>query len=71
VASDDEDLQQLVGVYKNQLGDPAKKYAAPLFALLKDLLEELPSPELTDDEVLEKIELGSTAAHRSPLTASR
>jgi probable lipoprotein (TIGR04455 family) len=68
--SDDEDLQQLVYVYKQQLGPAAQHYAAPLFALFKELLADLPNPELSEDEVLEKIELGARP-HPGDLLARR
>ncbi len=62
IDANEEALQQLTAVYRRQLGAPAQRYAAPLFSLLKELTEELPNPELTEEEVIEKIELGALPA---------
>lgn len=53
----DEDLAQMVEAYARDLGEPAKRYAAPAFVVLQDLVANLPNPVLTDDEVMQKIEL--------------
>lgn len=55
----DEDLADLVAVYGRRLGGAASRYAGPAFVLLKDLLQDIPNPQLTEEEELEKIELGS------------
>lgn len=58
VASSDADLANLTGVYVRQMGAAAERFAAPMFALVQDLIQTLPDPELNDEEVIEKIELG-------------
>jgi probable lipoprotein (TIGR04455 family) len=59
VASADADLKELVRTYVQSIGDVAQKYASPTFVLIKALVEVLPNPVLTDDEVGQKIELES------------
>ena len=54
----DPDLQELSGSYVTALGEQARLYAAPAFVLLQALVEALPNPTLTEDEELQKIELG-------------
>jgi probable lipoprotein (TIGR04455 family) len=54
----DSDLVELVQSYVRQLGDAAAPYATAAFLVLRDILDTLPNPTLTDDEVMEKIELG-------------
>ncbi|MBN1959334.1 MAG: MXAN_6521/LA_1396 family lipoprotein [Deltaproteobacteria bacterium] len=56
-SSNDENLKHLTISYRNSVGSVANRFAAPLFALLQQLLELLPNPTLSDDEVIEKIEL--------------
>jgi probable lipoprotein (TIGR04455 family) len=68
--ADDEDLANLAASYMSQVGPAARRYAAPVFALLQQLLESLPDPMLNDDEVMEKIELGSGKA-QAPRVAAR
>ena len=41
-----------------KLGDEVAPYAAAAFLVLRDLLNTLPNPVLTDEDVMEKIELG-------------
>jgi probable lipoprotein (TIGR04455 family) len=57
-SSRDENLQQLAAAYGNSAGPAAARFAAPLFALLQQLLTPMPDPVLSDDEILEKIDLG-------------
>jgi len=59
-SSTDANLQQLAAAYVERAGEDARRYAAPLFALLQQLLAPLPDPMLTDAEVDEKIELGAS-----------
>ncbi len=58
IASEDDDLSALTESYTNNLGPEVGRYAAPAFLILRDMLETLPDPTLTDDEIMEKIELG-------------
>lgn len=44
--------------YVSELGEEIGPWVAPSFQLLKSILETLPNPELNDDDVVEKIELG-------------
>ena len=53
----DSDLQSMSHVYAQKIGPEAARYAAPVFVLLQDLLIELPDVQLSDEEVIEKIEL--------------
>lgn len=57
VESDDEDLMNLVAQYKKELGPAAEPYAAPLFVVLKKVYDTMPTPALTDEDILEKISL--------------
>jgi probable lipoprotein (TIGR04455 family) len=57
-ASNDQSLQSLAAAYGERAGAAAARFAAPLFALLQQLLVPLPDPVLTDEEIAEKIELG-------------
>jgi probable lipoprotein (TIGR04455 family) len=57
-AQKDVDLQNMVAAYEQDLGSAATRYAVPVFGLLQDLMRELPNPpELTEEEILQKIEL--------------
>ena len=56
--SADTDLQELSRSYAAQLGDAVRPWAGPVFILLRDLLDLLPNPILSDDDFLEKIDLG-------------
>lgn len=53
----DEDLSKLAGRYRKELGPAAEPYVAPMFVLLKTVLDRLPDPELDDDDIAAKIEL--------------
>jgi len=53
----DDDLKELAGVYLREFGAVATKYAAPLFIVVKAAFESLPSPQLTDEETMEKISM--------------
>ena len=50
-------LQNLVQNYVGKYGDHAEVYAAPAFNILRDIVETMPNPELTEDELMEKIDL--------------
>ena len=58
-ASDDAKLCELVANYTSQLGPAGSSFAAPAFVILQDLVEALPNPVLSSDEVAEKLELES------------
>ncbi len=52
-----EDLKELASVYRREFGKVADALAAPFFVLIKAAFESLPSPVLTDEETMEKIEM--------------
>lgn len=62
----DADLVQLSAAYVRELGAVASRYAAPIFAVVQDVVAALPDVALSDDEVLEKIELSTRIRHREP-----
>ncbi len=53
----DEDLSRLAEVYKEEFGAVADKLAAPFFIVVKTAFDSLPSPKLTEEETMEKIEM--------------
>ena len=53
----DEDLSKLAEVYKEEFGPVAEKFAAPFFIVVKTAFDSLPSPKLTEEETMEKIEM--------------
>ncbi len=50
-------LKNLVQNYAEKYGDQAEVYAAPAFKIIKDIVEAMPNPELTEDDLMEKIDL--------------
>jgi probable lipoprotein (TIGR04455 family) len=68
-SSKDANLQNLAAAYVERAGEGARVYAAPLFALLQQLLAPLPDPVLTDAEIDEKIELGASGGGPGRLVA--
>jgi probable lipoprotein (TIGR04455 family) len=50
-------LKNLVQNYVEEHGNLAEVYAAPAFNIIKDIVEAMPNPELTEDELMEKIDL--------------
>jgi probable lipoprotein (TIGR04455 family) len=50
-------LKNLVQNYVEEHGNLAEVYAAPAFKIIKDIVEAMPNPELTEDELIEKIDL--------------
>jgi probable lipoprotein (TIGR04455 family) len=50
-------LKNLIQDYVEQYGREAEIYAAPAFNVIEDLIEAMPNPALTEDEMMEKIEL--------------
>jgi probable lipoprotein (TIGR04455 family) len=50
-------LKNLVRNYVEEHGNLAEVYAAPAFNIIKDIVEAMPNPELTEDELMEKIDL--------------
>ena len=55
--TDNEDLAELERVYGKRYGSIADTFATPIFEIIKEALESFPNPELTDDEVMERIEI--------------
>lgn len=56
--SEEERYKELTAQYTGELGPEVTPYVAPTFRLLKATLDTLPRPQLNDEEVTEKIELG-------------
>ena len=50
-------LKNLVQNYVEEYGNQAEIYAAPAFNIIEDIVEVMPNPELTEDELMEKIDL--------------
>ena len=50
-------LKNLVQNYVEEHGNEAEVYAAPAFNIIEDIVEAMPNPELTEDELMEKIDL--------------
>ena len=50
-------LENLVQNYIEKHGNQAEIYAAPAFNVIDDLVEAMPNPDLTEDELMEKIEI--------------
>jgi len=50
-------LKNLVQSYAEEYGNQAEVYAAPAFNIIEDIVEAMPNPELTEDELMEKIDL--------------
>jgi probable lipoprotein (TIGR04455 family) len=50
-------LKNLVQNYVEEHGNLAEVYAAPAFKIIEDIVEAMPNPELTEDELIEKIDL--------------
>ena len=50
-------LKNLIQNYIEEYGDQAEVYAAPAFNIIEDLVEAMPNPELTEDELMEKVDL--------------
>jgi hypothetical protein len=70
-AAKDEDLAALTSGYIVNLGEQIQPYAAPAFLVLRDLLDQLPDVKLSDDEVMEKIELSAAPRTRPVVVAAR
>ena len=50
-------LKNLVRNYVEEHGNLAEVYAAPAFKIIEDIVEAMPNPDLTEDELIEKIDL--------------
>ena len=50
-------LKNLVQNYVKKYGDQAEVYAAPAFNILENIVQTMPNPELTEDELMDKIDL--------------
>lgn len=57
VASTDEGLTSVADTYAKEFGDDSKRYVAPALNLLRPLLERLPNPILSEEDVTEKMSL--------------
>lgn len=56
--SEDDRYKELTVQYTSELGPEVSPYVAPTFRLLSATLDTLPRPQLNDEDVTEKIELG-------------
>jgi probable lipoprotein (TIGR04455 family) len=56
--SEDDRYKELTAQYTSELGPEVSPYVGPTFRLLSATLDTLPRPQLNDEEVTEKIELG-------------
>jgi probable lipoprotein (TIGR04455 family) len=52
-------LENLIRSYVEEHGKQAEIYAAPAFNIIEDIVETMPNPVLTEEELLEKIDLES------------
>ena len=50
-------LKNLVQNYVEKYGNLADVYAGPAYNILQDIVETMPNPELTEEELMEKIDL--------------
>lgn len=57
--SDDTSLRELTSVYSEKHPEAAKLFAAPLFIIIQDFVDIMPDPELTDEEIDQRIKLES------------
>lgn len=57
-ASADPQVSEVIAEYTEAFGEDVRAYAAPTFHVLRAVLDELPRPVLSDEAVMEKIELG-------------
>ena len=55
--SGNRSLKNLVQDYVEKHGHQAEVYAAPAFNVIEDIVEAMPNPELTEDELMEKVDL--------------
>lgn len=58
----DKSLADLRQSYLHQLGEPGGRWSAPAFALVQVLADPLPDPQLTEQDIEDKIELGAHTA---------
>jgi len=58
-------LKNLIQSYVEKYGGLAEVYAAPAYNILQDIVETMPNPELTEDELMEKIDLEISMARQS------
>ena len=57
VAAADEGLASVADTYAKEFGDDARRYVAPALNLMRPLLERLPNPILSEEDVTEKMSL--------------
>lgn len=55
--SDDEDLTAVIDSYRAKIGEDVKDYVAPFYLLMTKLYESVPDPDLTDDDIITKIDV--------------
>jgi probable lipoprotein (TIGR04455 family) len=56
--SKDARLADVTAQYVSEIGAEVEPYVAPAFNLLRPTLDTLPNPDLTEEDINEKIELG-------------
>jgi len=66
----DENLKELTQSYVRQLGPDAAPVTPVSFLVVRALFDTLPDTSLSDDEVMEKIELGRAAGVPRPASLS-
>lgn len=57
--SDDPSLKELTSIYAEKHPESANLFAAPLFIIIQDFVDVMPDPELTDEEIDQRIKLES------------
>ena len=50
-------LENLIRSYVEEYGKQAEIFAAPAFNVIEDIVETMPNPVLTEEELIEKVEL--------------
>lgn len=58
-ATEDGDLEQTIRGYANRYGEGTRPYVAGFFLLARKLFESMPDPTLSEDDIIEKIEIDS------------
>ncbi|MEQ9363016.1 MAG: MXAN_6521/LA_1396 family lipoprotein [Leptospirales bacterium] len=56
-ASNDADLEQTIRGYANRYGEETRPYVAGFFLLTRKLFDSMPNPNLSEDDIIEKIEI--------------
>jgi len=58
-STDDPDLRAMTGIFREKYPETAPLFAAPLFIMVQDMVDIIPDPELSDEEIDLKIQLES------------